>query len=274
MSRKYPMESIHFDITQLALGLDVSQSSRNVCPFCKAKHELSFKITRTDQGIVYKCYRASCNARGFISSIPGTTAVDKSTYKTTFKPRVYRGETEVLPQDILEFLEESYGLTKTDCTTNGIKYDRATHRIVFPLFDYRGDAYGHATKRLPGSSYPLKAVTYRDRETTGLHYPPSNQSGSGAIALVEDVLSSIKLSKIIKTACLLGTELLPAQVQELRKQTDTIIMMLDPDAIKKSLYYYKNYGFFFRNFYIIQLSKDPKDTDYADLKAHLEGKLL
>lgn len=258
---------IEEEIKTLALSLELEQTSRHTCPQCKAKHELSFRIQRIPEGLLYNCFRAKCGLRGFISSIPGTTSVDKSAPKTkTFVPKEYKGTFDPIPLDVLSTMEERYGLTAGEFAHQGIRYDSSRDRLVMPLFDFRGEIFGYETKAMPGCSDAVKAIRYGLRETTGIHYARKGQYGSESICLVEDVLSAVKVSRYVAAVALLGHNLTDVMVSELRKQTDTLILMLDNDVQKKALYYRKKYKFFFRNFLVVLLSNDPKETDDTELK--------
>ena len=84
--------------------------------------------------------------------------------------------------------------------------------------------------------------------------------------MVEDILSASKVSTLHKSVALLGHTLSIEQIKELRSQTEHLILMLDPDVFHKALTYKKRFGFYFRNFSVVLLSKDPKDTPKEELQ--------
>lgn len=77
-----------------------------------------------------------------------------------------------------------------------------------------------------------KCCTYVHREAPKLHYQPP--LGRGTVVIVEDMLSAIKLSRVIPTVCILGTHLSEECAVDLHRYYDTLILALDYDAVEKA----------------------------------------
>jgi hypothetical protein len=237
---------------QLANG----QRKRIVCPFCNAKHETSFVITKSDIGELFGyCYRASCH-RFVGTKTSGTYKASTS----SFKPRVFEHEYKRLPSEGRRFLFQKYGIRVQQIDTEQVYWVPFQKRILFHVFDKDGRSYGCKTKALPNANkeYP-KWITYFERETSKLHYPRGNV-GTKIVVLVEDIISAMRVSQVVDAISILGTHLSMEQIREVKSMYDKAIVALDPDALKtaeKLVDKYKN--FFTDGMELRDLSSDPKD---------------
>jgi len=258
-------------LKEAALSLEVGDSLNTLCPFCRVPHEMKMSLTRIDEGLLYNCYRASCGARGFISSVPGSILLNGEgrKKKKQFVPREFSGELELLPKEILEELSTKYTLTEEELHEQGFRYDRKYNSLYMPCFTARGEVFGGITKKLNfRGKAGTKSLTFFTKRTTGLHYPLTERKGQ--IALVEDVLSAIRCLRYSRTVALLGTHLNNERIRELREHTDSIVVLLDPDATDKAFRYKKKFGFYFKKFEVRSLEADPKDLPEEELKKCLD----
>ena len=264
-NRRLIERQIQLDASELSVG----DTIRTACPFCGAAHERSFTITRQELGLLYNCFRAKCPATGFISSIPGTTTLEKEEQKKKkeFVPRPFEKPLVKLPDEVAQWLFDKYELPLEALEYEGIKYEPEYKRTYAPLFNSEGYEVGGETKKtdFSGDGAP-KTLRYPTAQSSGLHYVRAGARRAGPIIVSEDVLSAIKLSKYFKSVALLGTTFNAQIAGELAQQTDTLIMYLDPDAINKALRYRKKYSLYFRNFFVVVGSKDPKDTPHTELQ--------
>lgn len=269
-NRRLIEKNIIFDAVEQDLQQD--NTIRTTCPFCEGLAP-TFTITRTELGLLYNCYRASCGEKGFISSIPGTTEVEKEKKNNKkFVARPFTKPLESLPENVYEWFQEKYEISPEECDRNGFKYEPKYDRIYMPVFDYADREFGGITKARSPSPDAPKTLTYFTEQTSGLHYVRGARERTGPIALSEDIFSGIKLAHYCRSVCLLGTTINPVRISELMRQTDTLILVLDPDAVDKALKYKKKYSLYFsRNFYVVLLSNDPKDTPHAELEQIMMG---
>ena len=62
------MPNYRTQLSHLNSELEVGETTRSVqCPFC-LKQNGDFAVTRTEDGLLYKCFRVACDSRGFIPS--------------------------------------------------------------------------------------------------------------------------------------------------------------------------------------------------------------
>ena len=272
MTTRSPRDYRHALEQQLvaaALPLEVDESVRIQCPFCEAEHENSLSLTRIESGLLYKCFRAKCQARGFVSSRPDAHYERLAIKK--FKPRHFTGELENLPHSVYIWLWENYGITKGEADEQQFRYANKSNRIFMPTFDFRGEGFGGTTRAIERRADIPKTFTYRTRETSGVHYPRGRGYGNKPLCVVEDVLSAVKVSRYMNCCALLGTTINNNRVLEWRMLTDRIYLMLDADAIKLALGYWQKYGFHFKTFRVLPLTgPDPKDMTPLQLEGVLK----
>jgi hypothetical protein len=248
-----------------ALDLEPEETSRIVCPYCNASHETSMRIFRNEVGIHAKCYRAKCGKYVFISGLP---QMRRRRDDKQFKPKYYHHEYIEPPVEVKMMLYDEYQLDTDDILMAQFKYNAERNELVMPIKDIRGYTIGTQTKRL-GTFHGPKNMTYYSNDTVKAHFVLPNQSRT--VAVVEDILSATKVGKLMPCCALLSHEMTEEVAHLLATNFDHVIMMLDPDATRKALTTKKRFSFFFRNFSVIVLSKDPKDTDFNELEEKLLG---
>ena len=257
-----------------AAGLDLGDKDDSlVCPFCNKSG--SYGVRRVAEGLVYNCFRIACGAKGFVPMVGGFTYSAEAAIKrkaANAKPTLnpYLGKTVSLPDSVVEWLYKKYELNAACVAAQGWTYDERHHRIIMPINSYFGYTYGIVAKKLPLSPYKgAKALNYFDKsEPVKLAYSRTTKEWIGrqdSIVLVEDIISATKVGKYMNCAALLGTNLTHKQIAFLSAHYKEVVMMLDPDAIGKSLLYQKQYGSLFDAFKIVELKADPKDSTHEIL---------
>ena len=265
---------------QIALG----ETGTVPCPYCMEawvtqgrpvhwRPARSFSITRDSTGVLYHCFRASCNnSSGFI---PDVTL--EHIPKKKFTPMLYGYELYPLDIDTDTPLLEK-GFTCKELHDAGVKYNPIRGTYVFEIRDYQGYTVGYVDRDLTGNRKP-KAITYWFNDVPKLHFarvPDTYRRTGDTIAtpdpllIVEDIPSSIKGSRYIDTVALMSSHINLEQVKHLRQLTDTVYLALDEDATDKAIKLQKRYGFYFRNFIVLPLSKDIKDMNNKELREFSE----
>lgn len=257
-----------------ALGID--QTKTIVCPFCfetwmkqgkpsEWSPEKSCSITRSYIGYLYICFRATCSKQGIVRSPVckpiATTKTHKFVSFTNTNPLV------TVPTFVWESMLKPYGVSKADCISQHIQWDVKAQRVYMPVFNRMGHVIGGVGKAIAHSQKP-KTLTYRNNDVPMLHYP-LKQDITQSLVLVEDIISSIKVSKVAPCAALLGSNITkPILKQVLNDGVTDVTLMLDGDVGKKGIEIKSKVGALFLNFSLVQLSKDkdPKDLALKELK--------
>lgn len=249
-----------------AIDLPVGGSSRIVCPYCNASHEQSMRIHRHDVGIYARCYRAKCGKKVFINSLPSVQARPE---RREFTPRYFTGALIDPPGEVLHYLHDVYELLPDEIKYFGIKYCEERNALYMPIRDIRGYEIGGQTKALGNTKYP-KAITYFHNDAVKCHFAlPIDGHVGDTIVVVEDQLSATKLSRLMPACALLSHSMTPDVANLLATNFKTMIVMLDPDATKAALKLKHQYSLLFRNFFVVVLCADPKDTSFQELNEKL-----
>lgn len=260
-------------LTLEGANLDVGDSARVLCPFCKGgtTGEVSFVITRTDRGLNGHCYRATCS--NFVYVKDRHTLTGQKGKK--FNKRVYQGETYNPSKKLLARFNNTYQITPIEAKREGLKYTD-NKRLSFPVYDEHGKSFGVLNKRTEYTTdNGPKWIAYFSRPTSKLHYPKANQGAvfERHIVLTEDIISAIRIAQFAPAVAILGTTLTWEQAAELARKTKRLILALDPDTggLRAMVKIVKRYNALFKDGILIKaLWYDPKDypSDLL-LKEHL-----
>lgn len=273
-----------------ALSLDIGDSSRDQpCPQCGRAGD--FGITRTDQGLLYHCYRATCGFAGFVSS-SGSEYISKPKQPKLFEPKPFTRPLGRLTAGLKRWLLQKYNISPSAALEQGIRWSYTENRLYMPIFTYEGYQAGCVTKKLPPEfitpttdvdlyNKDKKSLAYWQNDVIKLHFPINpGRSSCRSVVVVEDQLSSIRALESRHDACaLLGTTFSDAQAGYLAQRYDTLILALDADtwqsdkdnARKDSLgyKYERRHGLLFKKFIVKRITKDVKDMTPDELKQQL-----
>lgn len=275
-----------------ALDVAVGETTRNItCPFCAARGDIkpgTFAVTRSDTGVLYHCWRASCEAKGFIPS-SGYTLADRPD-KTEFAPKYFQHPLRELPVKLRMWLKDMYNLTDEDIRANEIKYSYTENRLALPITTIDGWKAGIITKRLPEQFLTLdtdierynmgrKSIVYWESDAVRLDFP-SNVTRRGypdTVVLVEDKLSAIRLRQFGPAVSLCGSYLTDEMAGFLAVHYRHLIHATDADTWQNAdkpslgLRHYHQYGLFFQSFTVRHISKDPKDMTDLEIRQEIFG---
>ena len=272
--------SIRSQIKQLALDIPVDQTETFICPFCEKAYEeqgnpseiwtpsRSFSISRTSTRLLFYCFRATCNERGFIPSV----TFEQPVKKKEKLPKEYRYPLVPLEAKHYEYLWSRYSLSKEEIDCNGIQLNGERGSLAIPILDVRGFTVGYNDRDITGKRNPKAIAYWLNPDAPKIHFPSGwDSSDDRTIFVVEDQFSAIKVSKYKRAVALLGSNINDETIYWIRKVTDSINIMLDPDMAEKSIKIQKKYSMLFRNFSVTLLSNDPKDTPDAELQKVLSS---
>ncbi len=264
------MKNLREHVELEASSLEVGQQVRTMCPVCCSQHEpISFWIKRFDEGIQYKCWRASCPTQGFIGVRYSSDTVAKPKPKSI---RKYQGQLEKLPDEITTFLKDKFWLTDEELISNRVLWNPYRRTVVFTLYNQFGYPIGYCDRSYEGRE--PKSLTYWEHENEPmLYYPDGTVNGEfkhDYVAVVEDVVSAIRMSRFIPCIAFLGTNITSDTIKFVAKHSSNLLIALDYDAINLSLQYKKRFGLYFKQVKIFVNKKDPKDTEPNELKELVE----
>lgn len=240
--------------------LEIAQSVRLNCPKC-VQH--TFTITRSEQGVLYNCYRNSCDLE------PGFIGVDKIARERMGPPkkkqrnvRFYHRPIELLNLEQRHYLQSRFVIEDDDIDRAGIRYAPADDKFVLPILDPRGYERG------------MDLHTWdKERDRKSIIYPHSAdgamcswyQAHPGRpriVVVVEDIMSAIRVARLDRHTglALLGTALGADKLQELMNVNPAqVIIALDADATDTAYGIAWNNKLLFNRIRVAKLERDIKD---------------
>lgn len=163
----------------------------------------------------------------------------------------------------------SYGLSMDTINESGICWSDKFSSILFPRY-LDGNLVAFQARRFPNEGGP-KYVTYGD--SASLYDALRGSTGRDTLVLVEDYLSGLKVSQIVPAFVLNGTGLKDSQLTYLLKDYSKFVIMLDNDnwQVKTSQFkLLKRISTFAKKANIVEVTKDPKEYELAELKTLLQ----
>lgn len=256
-------------IKREVIGLAIDATIQIYCPFCDNTHpwKPSMSVSRVDCGVLYHCHRAGCGKSGFYGSLP--SGLDKRTKE--FTPRVFAKNTRELTQEEYCLLSSSYDLTVEEINNNQFKWLSHAAGLMMPLYTRGGKCFGKNIKYFDKETY--KSILYLESQAPKVHFPDTSCLPvylQETMIIVEDVISSIRVSRFGQGVALLGTHLSEEMVKDLcAHKPNKVLFALDPDAFTNAVELRNRYAFFFPSTEVVCLSKDPKDLSHDQLEEEL-----
>ena len=255
----------------LALALPVGgRSTHQLCPVCGGgtSRERSLVVSRSDSALFYKCYRNKCGWHGVISSVPTDREVSNRV-KRERPPDTYNGQTRILVEEDIAFLQDKFELSREMIVQNRVKRNLDNGKCAFPIIALDGREIGILDRDFRPGVTKAK-VFWFSYKVPKLHFPRElNEKYTRRIFIVEDILSAMKINQLGRVAvcAILGTSISDDTMKYLSSITDSITLMLDPDAIQTANRYRKRYNLLFKQpIGVVQLKEDPKDTPFEELQ--------
>jgi len=237
--------------------LSVGESMRTECPSCGQQ---TLSITRDDEGLLYQCFRASCDTAGRASG-RSLTRVRKKPERVTH----YTGEllelddpTSARLADLVGFDEGHLSVARPRLGDNG--------RVAYPMLGPLGRRRGWVLRGYDGQ-YP-KALNYPDGpdDPHTSWYPRREDGWDDEVWLVEDIPSAVRASRYVDCVALLGTSLPVPALAELCEYYNKVVWALDADATATALANHRRYSIFFESSRVAVLEQDLKNMSEADLR--------
>lgn len=272
------MPNYRTQLSHLNSELEVGETTRSVqCPFC-LKQNGDFAVTRTEDGLLYKCFRVACDSRGFIPSnlgewvsysrefLPFNSSIVRKTEEYPYESHIIN-----LDENQILYLQNKFELTNEEIILNKIKWCDKTERIIYPILSQNGNTKGYVSryyKELSGKKYDgVKSRTYwinRSNNYYNVSFPYRREYDvKNIFILVEDIVSSIRMARYEQSIALLSNSI-PTNAMSLLSGKDVIIV-LDNDAISHALKIKHRYSLFFKSCRVIPIDKDPKDMSDDEL---------
>lgn len=261
------------EVKLLGEGLAVGESTDFLpCPFCYAKHEQKFSVTRSETGLLYNCFRASCSASGFVG---GYYEVEPGLYKPLVKRKPYLGSLNALSLEDKEFFAHTWNVYPRGFMAT------ADDEYALPMLAADGFRRGWVIRQprwkgrechKVGVVSKPKALTYKDEPSyTKLSWAPGSVSDEHVV-IVEDILSAWKVTQSTgyKAVALNGAQLGYAEIKEICELKPVLVTVwLDPDATKQAYAIQAKWGLSFNHCAVTVSKADPKDITRPEIAQRL-----
>jgi hypothetical protein len=225
-------------------------------------------VTRKeDGGIVWNCYRASCEERGGHGG-NGSYHRDGDRKAAPKPVRPFEGPLRALTEQEASFLEEKIGWYELHRRTIGrVRFEPEAGRYAFPVFGPDKRRRGWVFRSWD-DFVRTKALTHMDRDEPHISWYRTQQDGETWI--VEDIPSAARIALYRDSLALCGTTCGDDYIAEIAAHTDEVVWALDEDATAKAIKFHRKYGALFESSRVQPLEKDAKDMTEPELRALLQ----
>lgn len=269
------------EIKLIGADLEVDQTIRTECPYCRA-NERTFSVTRIASGLLYTCFRASCEASdgGFVATAGVLIPAEARTREAKLQP--YEGDIIRISDADVRFFQDEYELSPTRARMFISR--SADGRYILPIAGPHGRIKGY-TLRIPWTGAPSTTAYGGPKARVHMHSHEPAQAfyvGPGdrrKLLVVEDQLSAIKAVEsgaVGQAVALLGSggsvkvdsmggadavrEIASARPHE-------VIVAFDADATARAFKWARKWGLAFPKVRVAILRRDVKDTKLHDIAA-------
>jgi hypothetical protein len=236
-------------------------------------------VTRTGRGWTYICHR--CGLRGFapITGAPASKILAFAQSSILPQQMVDKVElppqTSEVPQSVITRVHAwmgQYGITGDEVARCRI-YISANHLLVFPVYDDHQQPIFWIGRNFNTAHPEPKWLSQRRLGRRDIYFRPYRNPTSDRVALVEDAVSALRVSRVIDAVGLLGSYIPDSLVHSLAQTYRVIFLWLDADKAAYSLRRvarYRSFGYPVRYVYT---ERDPKVYSEAQVQKILEKSL-
>lgn len=214
-------------------------------------------------------YDSSSYSSGGNRSSEGSTGTDTGQVTRVSYPIDARNQVKLWTSNEAKIWILQYGLSMDDINAAGVCWSDKFSSILFPRY-LDGNMVAFQARRFPNEGGP-KYVTYGD--SASLYDALRGSTGRDTLVLVEDYLSGLKVSQVAPAFVLNGTGLKDSQLTYLLNDYSKFVIMLDNDnwQVKVSqLKLLKRISTFAMKASVVEVTKDPKEYELAELKTLLQ----
>jgi len=227
-------------------------------------------VTRKPNGWQFHCHNCGEKFSGFqprdgVSSPSETVEAIKNLVEnelvTTDEVKLPADCTDRLHKDGVSWLLK-YGITSEEIVKYKIMYSPSMHRIIFPVFDSEDNLVAWQGRALGDSKIKYMTEIRKDIEQRVYYIPNGNKKN---IAIVEDIVSAIKVGRHVNAIALLGSYFSTKLVPNLR-QFGKVIFWLDEDKYMSSVVYARKCRQMGLNAITVKTIADPKACSDRQIK--------
>lgn len=211
--------------------------------------------------------------------IPGTGVISLEQARILLDQQEKRGDTRgtlvqlppdytsIIPEQALEWLKQ-YDISPDEIHHYKMGWSPMYQRLIFPIFDDRGNVLmwqGRFFKVPLGEEHRSKYFTQGKVETV-LALFGDDEASQGAVVVVEDFISAIKVARVGSSMCLWGSEFSVLKMSRLARLFSKVIIWLDPDKFSHAMKCQAKARPYFDHVSVVSTNKDPKAYSTQEIK--------
>lgn len=159
---------------------------------------------------------------------------------------------------------KGYGLTNEEIESN-LLWSDYYEMLLFPFYGesllcWQGRYFPSRDPKVYTAGYPDRHILVRGDAC----HPTSS------VVVVEDSISSIKVSRVLPASELLGSSLSRHKAVGLSRLFDNLIIWLDADKVATAIKFKETYGILFKSIRVIYTDKDPKEYSTEEIRNVLD----
>lgn len=241
---------------------------------CSEGKDAALCVTRFSGGWKWYCHR--CSKRGVVKLDGVSPVILKEAINALKRLPDKRNKGVFIPSDFTKQIPDGglawlwkFRISEYDIERFGIGYSKKYHRVILPV--YQDDELVYWQGRWFEKDRPKDQPKYLNikADRAGIYFKVSDHPWSKRVVLVEDVLSTINVSRVANCWGLLYASVTDALIIELAKQYDEILIWLDPDKsyyTVRRLKRYRQLGYPVKRLFT---EKDPKYYSTKEIREHL-----
>jgi len=243
---------------------------------CSIGKNKALAVTRTETGWLYICHR--CGIKG-MKRLKGLSPSDTVRFITSQKalPRVVDDEVVLLPDDYTTSIPDNglvylYNyLTDKEIEYYRVVYSNSLNRVIFPVYD--GNSLVTWQGRYLGEPDPKIPKWFNQRTKSKKHNYFKVKRGSNTLVIVEDILSAIRVGRVVDCYAVLGSYIPDELIKEISRVYSEFRIWLDYDKLKASLRYQKKFQMLGLKCKVISTLLDPKCYGTKEIERRVYGQV-
>jgi len=185
-----------------------------------------------------------------------------------------------LPEDIATYIPaiaeswiKKYDLTIQELQSNKVVWSEEKQLLIFPYFDNKNFLWGWQGRYFGSNPKHPKWTGKGNFKDQLKIWTPLTAPKEDSIIIVEDIISTIKLSRQYNTNCLFGSIINISKYILLynKYKPNSFIIWLDKDKRKESYIYASNLNSLGISCSVISTELDPKEYSNEQVKEFLDG---
>jgi len=264
-------------------GIKLKQTSNQARGEKDRLYEVNYIAARAYQYVLLK-HKAGKEALDYFKKTRGIKEETIKTFQLGYSPdRPFALRNYLIEKKKISLKElDKVGLIYQ---RNGRVFDRFRGRVIFPLFDHRGNNIGFAGRILPKDdkkdlakyiNSPETPIYHKSNTLYGLNLTRSSVKKENEVVVVEGELDAISSYQagVKNVVAIKGTAITQEQVQLLHRFAKSMTLALDTDlagdaAARRGISIAQNQGFDIK-VAVLKGFKDPDDAARKDPKAYKE----